>query len=88
MLETLGSRSSDDGCDRAPLRRHQLGQMQKLFFFLSAPFGLFDAWIEPFKPFKIQQPTISKATRAEMNDDLLRNVPSCFALLSGLSVQQ
>lgn len=30
-VQTLGGRSTDDGRDRSPLRRHELGQVQQLF---------------------------------------------------------
>ena len=49
-LQTLRRGAADDGRDGAPLRRHQLGQVQQLLVFLAAPFDFPDAWVQPFGP--------------------------------------
>lgn len=49
-LQTLRRGSSDDRCNRSPLRGHQFRQMQQLFVFRFGPFDLFDRGVEPFVP--------------------------------------
>lgn len=49
-LQALGCRASNDGSNSAPLRGHQLGQMQQFLILLPRPLDLTDTGIQPFNP--------------------------------------
>lgn len=49
-LEALVRRPTDNGRDRAPLRRHKLGEVEQLFILFLGPLGLLDRRVEPFHP--------------------------------------
>ena len=53
VLETLRSGAADDRRDRAPLSRHQLGEVEQLFLLLARPLRFLDRWIEPFMPARL-----------------------------------
>eukprot|EP00967_Tisochrysis_lutea_P065843 scaffold85690_cov29-Tisochrysis_lutea.AAC.4 len=50
MLEALRSSPADDWRNSAPLRWHEFGEVEQLFFFLPRPLSLLDRWIEPLMP--------------------------------------
>lgn len=49
-LQALSCSASNYWRYGAPLRRHQLGQMQQLFIFLARPFRLLNTRIQPLVP--------------------------------------
>lgn len=50
MLDALRGRAADEGGDRAPLGRHELGEVEKALLLVSRPFRLSDARVEPLVP--------------------------------------
>lgn len=49
-FQTLCCCSPDNGRDRAPLSRHQLGKMEKFLILLSGPLDLANTRVQPFYP--------------------------------------
>lgn len=68
MLQTLGSGAADDGSDGPPLSGHQLGQVKQLLLFLSGPFCLLDAGIQPLVP-------AGRSTARLYDSDLNKSAP-------------
>ena len=54
VLKALCGCAANDGRDGAPLRRHQLCEVQQLLFLVSAPLRLLDRRVKPLVPSRLR----------------------------------
>lgn len=94
MLQALGSSSSNNGSDGPPLSGHQLGQMQQLLLFLSGPFCLLDAGVQPLVPahrqkvFSLHPAHLAFFLFSFAMEYKYQHLPSGFTLFGRFAVQQ